>query len=81
MMTRSYIVYFSCLECGACYSATQAPCHKAQPDHFSCENCKSVVYRWCNAYNYTGWQRYRPTGKRDGQIHQHGEQQTQALLR
>jgi len=65
-MTRNFIVFFACPKCGACYSATQAPCHMVEPNLFSCEDCKSVVYRWNNAYNYTAWQRYeniRPTAK------------------
>jgi hypothetical protein len=77
MIKRNFTVFFACPKCGACYRAIQAPWHTAQARRFSCEDCKSVVYQWSNAYNYSSWQRYEddgPAARRDGQVHEQGAQ-------
>jgi hypothetical protein len=58
-------VFFACSECGACYSAAQERSTNVVPKVFSCEDCKSVVYRWSVCFDYTGWQRH------DHQAEQH----------
>lgn len=75
MINRNFVVFFGCPECGACYSAIQAPRPTAKPRLFSCEDCKSVVHRWSSSYDYSGWRRYEnaePAARGDGQIHEHG---------
>jgi hypothetical protein len=72
MASRNFIVYFACPACGVCYRAIQERCCTVQPKRFSCEDCKSVVYRWFASYDYAGWQRYeniRPAAKRSVRLH------------
>jgi hypothetical protein len=58
MTKRSpFRVYFSCLSCGALYSAEQRRSMGILVSRFTCIRCKATVHSWRGGrYSFTDWQ-------------------------
>jgi hypothetical protein len=57
-------VIFVCTRCGSVYEADQGAVTLPTVGHFRCGICGIEVYRWCGAYDYTGWRSYKVRRKK-----------------
>ena len=49
-------VFFSCLDCGAVYSAAQNRTPDISFGRFACRWCEKTVHQWASSkYNFTDW--------------------------
>jgi len=49
-------VHFSCLPCGALYTAIQERRPGRHPGDFYCRGCGTPVHEWTGLYNFVNWQ-------------------------
>ena len=48
-------VLFACLNCEACYWATQQRAPVRAAGSFRCQVCREEVYTWAGEYEYFDW--------------------------